>query len=59
MSMAWLQSCWRIVIQLKNATINAILNEFVIEKVSCDEMNYMDMVVELLIPLPDVIYKDI
>ena len=59
MSMAWLQSCWRIVIQLKNATINAILNEFVIEKVSCDEMSNMDMIVELLRPQLEVTKEDI
>ena len=35
---------------IKDATINAILREFVMSKVSCDEMSNMDMIVELLHP---------
>ncbi len=35
---------------IKDATINAILREFVMSKVSCDEMSNMDMIVELLRP---------
>lgn len=35
---------------IKDATINAILREFVMSKVSCDEMRNMDMIVELLRP---------
>ena len=35
---------------IKDATINAILREFVMSKVSCGEMNNMDMIVELLRP---------
>ena len=35
---------------IKDATINAILCEFVMSKVSCDEMRNMDMIVELLRP---------
>ena len=33
---------------INDATINAILREFVMSKVSCDEMSNMDMIVELL-----------
>ena len=35
---------------IKDATINAILREFVMSKVSCDEMSNMDMIVEFLRP---------
>ena len=35
---------------IKDATINAILREFVMSKVSCDEMSNMDMIVEQLRP---------
>jgi hypothetical protein len=35
---------------INEATINAILREFVMSKVSCDEMHNMDMIVELLRP---------
>lgn len=35
---------------IKDATTNAILREFVMSKVSCDEMSNMDMIVELLRP---------
>ena len=46
---AWLQAFgYRDAI--KDATINAILREFVMSKVSCDEMHNMDMIVELLRP---------
>ena len=44
---------------IKDATINAILREFVMSKVSCDEMSNMDMVVELLRPQLEVTTKDI
>ena len=40
---------------IKDATINAILREFVMSKVSCDEMRNMDMIVELLRPQLEVI----
>lgn len=46
---AWLQAFgYRDAI--KNAAINFILREFVMSKVSCDEMHNMDMIVELLRP---------
>ena len=35
---------------INDATINAILREFVMSKVSFDEMSNMDMIVELLRP---------
>ena len=35
---------------INEATINAILREFVMSKVSCDEARNMDMIVELLRP---------
>lgn len=35
---------------IKDATINAILREFVMSKVSCDEMRNMDMIVEFFRP---------
>ena len=44
---------------IKDATINAILREFVMSKVSCDEMRNMDMIVELLRPQLEVTTKDI
>ena len=44
---------------IKDATINAILREFVMSKVSCDEMSNMDMIVELLRPQLEVTTKDI
>ena len=44
---------------IKDATINAILREFVMSKVSCDEMSNMDMIVELLRPQLEVTKKDI
>ena len=39
---------------IKDATINAILREFVRRKVFCDEMRNMDMIVELLRPQLEV-----
>ena len=44
---------------VNDATINAILREFVMSKVSCDEMSNMDMIVELLRPQLEVTTKDI
>lgn len=44
---------------IKDATINTILREFLMSKVSCDEMSNMDMVVELLRPQLEVIKEDI
>ena len=44
---------------IKDATINAILREFVMSKVSCDEMSNKDMIVELLRPLLEVTKEDI
>ena len=46
---AWLES-FGYSDAIKDATINAILREFVMSKVSCDEMRNMDMIVELLRP---------
>ena len=43
---------------IKDATINAILREFVI-KVSCDEMCNMDMIVEFLRPQLEITKEDI
>ncbi len=39
---------------IKDATINAILREFVMSKVSCDEMSNMEMIAELLRPQLEV-----
>lgn len=39
--------------------INAILREFVMSKVSCDEMSNMEMIVELLRPQLEVTKEDI
>ena len=44
---------------IKDATINAILREFVMSKVSSDSMMNMDMVVDLLRPQLEVTTKDI
>lgn len=44
---------------IKDATINAILREFVMSKVSSDSMMNADMVVELLRPQLEVTTKDI
>ena len=46
---AWLQA-FGYSDAIKDATINAILREFVMSKVSCDEMRNMDMIVELFRP---------
>ncbi len=42
-----------------DAAINFILREFVMSKVSCDEMSNMDMIVELLRPQLEVTKEDI
>ena len=55
---AWLQSCGYSD-AIKDATINAVLREFVMSKVSCDKMSNMDMIVELLRPQLEVTKKDI
>lgn len=39
---------------INEAAINFILREFVMSKVSCDEMRNMDMIVELLCPQMEV-----
>lgn len=39
---------------IKDAAVNFILREFVMSKVSCDEMSNMDMIVELLRPQLEV-----
>ena len=44
---------------IKDATVNAILREFVMSKVSCDEMSNMDMIVEFLRPHLEVKKEDI
>ena len=44
---------------INEAAINFILREFVMSKVSCDEMSNMDMVVELLRPQLEVTKEDI
>ncbi len=44
---------------IKDATINAILREFVMSKVSCDEMCNMDMIVEFLCPQLEVTKENI
>ena len=44
---------------INDATINAILREFVMSKISCDEMSNMDMIVELLRPQLEVTKEDI
>ena len=55
---AWLQT-FGYSDAIKDATINAILREFVMSKVSCDEMSNMDMIVELLRPQLEVTKEDI
>ena len=55
---AWLQA-FGYSDAIKDATINAILREFVMSKVSCDEMRNMDMIVELLRPQLEVTNEDI
>ena len=44
---------------INDATINAILREFVMSKVSCDEMSNMDMIVKSLRPQLEVTKEDI
>ena len=44
---------------INDAAINFILREFVMSKVSCDEMSNMDMIVELLHPQLEVTKEDI
>ena len=44
---------------INEAAINFILREFVMSKVSCDEMSNMDMIVELLRPQLEVTKEDI
>ena len=44
---------------INDAAINFILREFVMSKVSCDEMRNMDMIVELLLPQLEVMKEDI
>ena len=44
---------------INDAAINYILREFVMSKVSCDEMSNMDMIVELLRPQLEVTKEDI
>ena len=44
---------------INEAAINSILREFVMSKVSCDEMSNMDMIVELLRPQLEVTKEDI
>ena len=55
---AWLQA-FGYSDAINDATINAILREFVMSKVSCDEMCNMDMIVELLRPQLEVTKEDI
>ena len=44
---------------INEAAINFILREFVMSKVSCDEMSNMDMIVELLRPQLEVTKEEI
>jgi len=44
---------------INDAAINFILREFVMSKVSCDEMSNMDMIVELLRPQLEITKEDI
>ena len=44
---------------INEAAVNSILREFVMSKVSCDEMSNMDMIVELLRPQLEVTKEDI
>lgn len=55
---AWLQA-FGYSDAIKDATINAILREFVMSKVSRDEMSNMDMIVDLLRPQLEVTKEDI
>lgn len=44
---------------INEAAINFVLREFVMSKISCDEMSNMDMIVELLRPQMEVTREDI
>ena len=44
---------------INEAAINFILREFVMSKVSCDEMSNMDMIVKFLRPQLEVTKEDI
>ena len=44
---------------INDAAINFILREFVMSKVSCDEMSNVDMIVQLLRPQLEVTKEDI
>ena len=55
---AWLQS-FGYSDAINDAAINFILREFVMSKVSCDEMSNVDMIVELLRPQLEVTKEDI
>ena len=55
---AWLQA-FGYSDAINDAAINFILREFVMSKVSCDEMSNMDMIVELLRPQLEVTKEDI
>ena len=50
---AWLQT-FGYSDAINEAAINFILREFVMSKVSCDEMSNMEMIVELLRPQLEV-----
>ena len=55
---AWLQT-FGYSDAIKDATINAILREFVMSKVSCDEMSNMDMIIKCLRPQLEVTKENI
>ena len=55
---AWLKS-FGYSYAINDAAINFILREFVMSKVSCDEISNMDMIVELLRPQLEVTKEDI
>ena len=55
---AWLES-FGYSDAIKDAAINAILREFVMSKVSCDEMRNMVMIVDFLRPQLEVTREDI
>ena len=55
---AWLES-FGYSDAIKDATINAILREFVMSKISSESMMNMEMVVDLLRPQLEVTTKDI
>jgi len=56
--MAWLQP-FGYSDAINDAAINFILREFVMSKVSCDEMSNMDIIVEFLRPQLEVTKEDI